>query len=176
AITVEAPAVQVQTIGGDVSGLISGAQVRELPLNGRNFVQLALLMPGVSQVDNFNTKDKGLMTGVDMSVSGGSTMSNVWTVDGTNNNDVGSNRTSLVYPSLDAVAEFKVPGNSYGAEFGQSGGAQINIVTRRGSNEFQGSAYYFGRNDGLNATNYFLERANKEKEPLSVHDFGYTFG
>jgi hypothetical protein len=176
AITVEAAAVQVQTIGGDVSGLISGEQVRDLPLNGRNFVQLVLLMPGVSQVDNFNTKDKGLMTGVDMSVSGGSTMSNVWTVDGTNNNDVGSNRTILIYPSVDAIEEFKIHRNSYGAEFGQSGGAQINIVTRRGANELSGSAYYFGRNDALNATNYFLEQAGKEKEPLSVHDFGYTLG
>jgi Carboxypeptidase regulatory-like domain len=176
AVTVEAAAVQVQTIGGDVSGLISGEQVRDLPLNGRNFVQLALLMPGVSQVDNFNTKDKGLMTGVDMSVSGGSVMSNVWTVDGANNNDVGSNRTILVYPSVDAIEEFKIQRNNYGAEFGQAGGAQINIVTRRGSNDFSGSAYYFGRNDGLNGTNYFLEQAGKAKEPLSVHDFGYTFG
>jgi hypothetical protein len=176
AVTVEAAAQQVQTIGGDVSGLIDGQQVRELPLNGRNFVQLALLMPGVSQIDNFNTKDKGLMTGVDMSVSGGSVMSNVWTVDGANNNDVGSNRTILIYPSVDAIEEFKIHRNSYGAEFGQAGGAQINIVTRRGSNDFTGSLYYFGRNDALNSTNYFLEKAKKEKEQLSVHDFGYTFG
>ena len=175
-VTVEAAAVQVQTIGGDVSGLINGEQVRELPLNGRNFVQLALLMPGVSQVDNFNTKDKGLMTGVDMSVSGGSTMSNVWTVDGANNNDVGSNRTILIYPSVDAIEEFKIHRNSYGAEFGQAGGAQINIVTRSGSNDFSGSVYYFGRQDALNQTNYFLKQAKKEKEPLSVHDFGFTFG
>ncbi|HEX6740086.1 MAG TPA: carboxypeptidase-like regulatory domain-containing protein, partial [Vicinamibacteria bacterium] len=71
-VSVEASAIQVKTIGGEVAGLITGQQVRELPLNGRNFVQLALLMPGVSAVDGFNTKDKGLMTGVDMSVSGGS--------------------------------------------------------------------------------------------------------
>ena len=175
-VSVEASAIQVKTIGGEVAGLITGQQVRELPLNGRNFVQLALLMPGVSTVDNFNTKDKGLMTGVDMSVSGGSVTANLWTVDGANNNDVGSNRTILVYPSVDAIEEFKIHRNSYGAEFGQAAGAQINIVTRGGTNDYHGSAYYFGRNDKLNSTNYFLRKAEKEKEDLSRHDFGYTFG
>ena len=71
-----------------------------------------------------NSRDKGLAGGSDVSVSGGSTTSNVWTVDGANNNDVGSNRTILVYPSVDAIEEFKIQRNNYGAEFGQAGGAQ----------------------------------------------------
>jgi hypothetical protein len=175
-VSVEVSAIQVKTIGGDVSGLVTGEQVRELPLNGRNFVQLTLLMPGVSTPDNFNTKDKGLMSGVDMSVSGSSVSSNLWMVDGVNNNDIGSNRTILVYPSIEAIEEFKVHRNSYGAEFGQAGGAQINLVTRRGTNEFHGSAFYFGRNDSLNSTNYFLKQAGQKKEELSRHDFGWTFG
>jgi hypothetical protein len=62
-VSVEVPAVSVKTIGGDVSGIITGAQVRELPLNGRNFLQLALLMPGVNAIDNVNVKDKGLLGG-----------------------------------------------------------------------------------------------------------------
>ncbi|MGH9360714.1 MAG: carboxypeptidase-like regulatory domain-containing protein, partial [Thermoanaerobaculia bacterium] len=90
-ITVTADAVPVETIGGEVAGLVSGEQVRELPLNGRNFTQLTLLMPGVSAPDNFDTKNKGLMTGSDLSVSGGAVTANLWTVDGANNNDVGSN-------------------------------------------------------------------------------------
>jgi hypothetical protein len=175
-VSVEASSVQVKTIGGDVSGLVSGEQVRELPLNGRNFVQLTLLMPGVSTPDAFNTKDKGLMSGVDMSVSGSSVASNIWMVDGVNNNDVGSNRTILVYPSIEAIEEFKVHRNSYGAEFGQAGGAQINLVTRRGTNDFHGSAFLFGRSDKLNSTNYFLKQAGQEKEDLSRQDFGWTFG
>jgi len=176
-ISVEASAVQVKTMGGDVSGLVTGEQVRELPLNGRNFVQLTLLMPGVSQSETgFNVTDKGLMGGVDLSVSGSSVNANMWTVDGANNNDVGSNRTILVYPSVEAIEEFKIHRNSYGAEFGQASGAQINIVTRRGSNAYQGSVFYFGRNDALNATNYFLKQAGKEKDALDRHDFGWTFG
>jgi hypothetical protein len=175
-VSVEASAVQVKTIGGDVSGLITGAQVRELPLNGRNFLQLATLMPGVSAPDFLNVKDKGLLGGSDLSVSGSSVTANLWTVDGANNNDVGSNRTILVYPSVDAIEEFKILRNSYGAEFGQSAGAQINIVTRGGTNDYHGSLFYSGRNAALDAKNYFLEKANQPKDALNRNDFGGTVG
>jgi hypothetical protein len=175
-VTVEAPAVAVKTVGGDVSGLVTGEQVRELPLNGRNFLQLTTLMPGVSQGDDFNTKDRGLMANIAVSVSGGGTQGNLWTVDGANNNDVGSNGTILVFPSVDAIDEFKIHRNSYGAEFGGSSGSQVNLVTRGGTNEFHGSGYYFGRDDSLASKDYFLEKAGEEKAPLSTKDFGYTFG
>jgi hypothetical protein len=175
-ISVEANTLAIKTVGGEVAGLVTGQQVRELPLNGRNFLQLAMLMPGVSSPDGLNTKDKGLMSGSDMSVSGAASTGNLWTVDGANNNDVGSNRTILVYPSVDAIDEFKIHRNSYGAEYGGASGAQINIVTRGGTNEFHGSAFYFGRRDSLNATNYFLEQANQPKDKLKRNDFGWTFG
>jgi hypothetical protein len=175
-ISVIAESTPVKTIGGDVSGVITGQQIRELPLNGRNFLQLATLMPGVSAPDFLNVKDKGLLGGSDLSISGGGVTSNLWTVDGANNNDVGSNRTILVYPSVDAIEEFKILRNSYGAEFGQSGGAQINIVTRGGTNAFHGSGFYFGRSDKLDATNYFLEKAKQPKDQLKRNDFGWTAG
>lgn len=175
-VTVEAATLQVETVGGEVAGLITGEQVRELPLNGRNFVQLTQIMPGVSTPEGFDTKNKGLLAGVDMSVSGGSATGNLWTVDGANNNDVGSNRTILVYPSVDAIEEFKIHRNSYSAEFGGAGGAQINLVTRSGTNDWKGSVYYFNRDDSLAETNFFLERAGQEKEKLSRDDYGYTLG
>lgn len=175
-VTVEASATPVRVLGGDVSGVVTGEQVRELPLNGRNFLQLATLMPGVSAPDFLNVKDKGLLGGSDLSVSGSDVTANMWTVDGANNNDVGSNRTILVYPSIDAIEEFKILRNSYGPEFGGAGGAQINIVTRGGANEFHGSGFYSGRNDAFNATNYFLEQANQPKEELKRNDFGGAFG
>jgi hypothetical protein len=175
-ITVEASSTPVQLIGGDVSGVITGEQVRQLPLNGRNFLQLATLMPGVSAPDFLNVKDKGLLGGSDLSVSGGDVTANLWTVDGANNNDVGSNRTILVYPSLEAIEEFKILRNSYGPEFGGAGGAQINIVTRGGTNEWRGSLFYSGRHDSLNAKNYFLEKADQPKEELERSDFGGSIG
>src|SRR5688572_14034479 len=175
-VTVEADVLAVKLSGGEISGLITGEQVRELPLNGRNFLQLATLMPGVSAPDFLNVKDKGLLGGSDLSISGGSVTANLWTVDGANNNDVGSNRTILIYPSVDAIEEFKILRNSYGAVYGQSGGAQISIVTRAGTNAFSGGVFYSGRNDSLNAISYFLEKADKEKEELKRHDFGWHFG
>jgi hypothetical protein len=175
-VTVISSSIIVETIGGEVAGLVTGEQVRELPLNGRNFVQLTQLMPGVSSPDGLNTKNKGLLSGVDLSVSGGSATANQWTVDGANNNDVGSNRTILVTPSVDAIEEFKIHRNSYGAEFGGAGGAQINLVTRSGSNQLKGTVYYFMRDDSFNETNFFLEQANQPKEALSFDDYGYTLG
>jgi type 1 fimbria pilin len=175
--SVKALVAPVKTIGGDVSGLITGEQARELPLNGRNFMQLATLMPGVTTPDAFNAKDKGILQGnVTIAVSGGGSAANLWTVDGVNNNDVGSNTHYSVTPSVDIIEEFKVLRNGYGPEFGQAGGAQINIVTRAGTNGFHGSAFYSGRNDALDETNYFLKKAGQEKDQLKRHDFGGTFG
>jgi hypothetical protein len=175
-VTVTSPAMAVQTVGGEVAGLVTGEQVRELPLNGRNFLQLTTLMPGVSAGNDFNTKDRGLMSGISLAVSGSGLSNNMWMVDGANNNDVGSNRTILVFPSVDAIEEFKVHRNSYSAEFGGASGAQVNIVTRSGTNDFHGSGYYFGRNDSLASTDYFLKQAGQPKGPLSINDFGGTIG
>src|SRR5262249_59199523 len=81
-----------------------------------------------------------------------------------------------VCPSVDAIDEFKVHRNSYGAEFGGAAGAQVNIVTRAGTNDYHGSGYYFGRNDALASRDYFLDKADQPKAALSIHDFGGTIG
>src|SRR5450432_2333619 len=99
-VTVEANAVQVETSTGAVGNVVEGNQVRELPMNGRSFAELTQLQPGVSAQNNFSSKNKGLMAGVDFSVNGNQTTSNLFLVDGVNDNDIGSNRTILVYPSL----------------------------------------------------------------------------
>jgi len=175
-VSVEASALQVETSTGAVGNVVDGTQVRELPLNGRSFVQLTQLMPGVSPQANFDSKHKGLEAGVDFSVNGNSTTGNIFLVDGVNNNDIGSNRTILVYPSIDSIQEFKMLRNSYGPEYGQAMGAVINIVTRGGSNNFHGSAFYFGRNDALNATDYFNNLNKIPKDKLRRNDWGYTIG
>ncbi len=175
-VNVEVAAVAVKTVGAEIAGVMTGEQVRELPLNGRNFVQLTLLQPGVTAQQGLNTVDKGLGGAADVSVSGGSTTANLWLVDGANNNDVGSNRTILVYPSVDAIEEFKIQRNNYGAEFGQAGGAQVNLVTRSGTNEFHGSGYYYARRDSWNSPDYFLEQAGQPAAPLHWDDYGGTFG
>src|SRR6185437_15267404 len=107
---------QVQTTSAALGEVVTGTQVRELPLAGENFVGLTQLSPGVSASQDFNGSDKGLEGGVNFSVNGNPYTNNLFLVDGVNNNDVGSNRTILIYPSVDTIAEFKMIRNSYGPE------------------------------------------------------------
>lgn len=172
-VTVEASDIQVQTTTADVGAVIEGTQVRELPLNGRNFMALTQLQPGVSANNGFNTKDKGLQGGADFSVNGNPSTNNLFLVDGVNNNDVGSNRTILIYPSVDAVAEFKMLTNSYGPEYGQASGAIISITTRSGQNQFHGGLFYEGRNDKVNANSFANNATGFPKPPLRRNDYGY---
>ncbi len=175
-VEITADAIQVETQTGAVGEVVSGEQVRELPLNGRSFVQLTQLQPGVAPSTNQNNISKGLFGGVDFSVNGNSAQSNLFLTDGANNNDTGSNRTILLFPSIEAIAEFKTLRNSYGPEYGQAAGAVISIVTRGGSNEFHGSAYYFGRNDALNAQEFFSKSTGGVKDKLRRHDYGFSIG
>jgi len=185
-VTVEAKAVLLNTENGEVGGVMESEQVSQLPLNGRNFIELTTLMPGVAVGGGFDNKNKGLLAGVDISFSGAPANANQWQVNGSNNNDEGSQRTILVYPSVDAIQEFKILRNSYGPEYGGAGGAQINLVTKAGGNGFHGDAYYYGRNDKLDAANFFLgqQKANcvvgdpicGKKNYLRRNDYGYTIG
>jgi len=175
-VNITAEVVQIETQTGTVGEIVSGEQVRELPLNGRSFVQLTQLQPGVSAANNFDSKSKGLFGGVDFSVNGNSGQANLFLTDGANNNDTGSNRTILLFPSIEAIAEFKSLRNSYGPEYGQAAGAIISIVTRGGSNDFHGSLFYFGRNDVLNSTEYFANLNGTGKNALRRNDYGFSLG
>jgi hypothetical protein len=175
-VTVEASDVQVQTASADVGAVIEGTQVRELPLNGRNFMALTQLQPGVSANNQFDSKDKGLQGGSDFSVNGNPSTNNLFLIDGVNNNDVGSNRTILIYPSVDSIAEFKMLTNSYGPEYGQASGAIVSITTRSGGNQFHGGLFYEGRNDALNAAGYIADLDKLPKPSLRRNDWGYFVG
>src|SRR5258705_2005549 len=176
-VTVSSDSAPVETRSGDVSSLISEKQVTELPLNGRNYSQLALMVPGVSPGTgtSFAARGTGLDGGVDMSVNGNGSNQNLWTVDGVNNMDVGSNRTLLVFPSIDSIQEFRVERNSFSAEYGQAQGAVINLITKGGSNSFHGAGFEFLRGDWLNANNFFLNKANQPKAYLKYNNFGGNF-
>lgn len=175
-VTVEASTVHVETSTGAVGNVVEGNEVRELPLNGNNFVELTQLMPGVSPLSQFNTVKKGLEGGVDFSVNGNNNTGNLFLVDGVNNNDVGSNRTILIYPSLQAIDEFKILRNSYGPEYGQAAGAVISIVTRGGTNSFHGGVFYDGRNTALNAADYFNNLHGIPKDVIKRNDYGFNVG
>jgi len=99
----------------------------------------------------------------------------MWTVDGVNNMDVGSNETLLVFPSVDAIQEFRVERNSYGVEFGQAQGAVVNVITKGGGNQFHGTGWEFFRNDALNANDFFLNAAGQPKPNLRYNNYGFNF-
>jgi hypothetical protein len=176
-VTVTGQSEQVETRSGEVSSLIGEKQVTELPLDGRNYAQLALMVPGVSPAGggSFATRGTGLDSHVDVSINGNGSNQNLWTVDGVNNMDVGSNATLLVFPSVDSIQEFRVERNSFSAEFGQAQGAVINLITKGGSNQFHGALFEFLRNDALDANDFFLNSANQPKNPLRYNNFGGNF-
>lgn len=173
-VTITGEAAQVDTTGGKVSSLVSEKQVTELPLNGRNYAALVTMIPGVSTAGSFAARGTGLDSNVDMAVNGNQSNANLWTVDGVNNMDVGSNATLLVFPSVDAIQEFRVERNSFSAEYGQAQGAVINLITKGGGNQFHGAAFEFLRNDALNATDFFLNSANQPKQKLRYNNFGFN--
>src|SRR6266851_1094881 len=180
-VTISSDSAPVETRSGEVSSLISEKQVTELPLNGRNYAQLALMVPGVSPVTQagaggaFGTGGTGLDSHVDMSVNGNQSNANMWTVDGVNNMDVGSNATLLVFPSIDSIQEFRVERNSFSAEYGQAQGAVINLVTKGGSNEFHGGGFEFFRSDRFNSIDFFLNKASQPKAKLKYNNYGFNF-
>jgi Carboxypeptidase regulatory-like domain len=173
-VVVEANPVEVQTNSASLGYIVQGTQVRELPLNGENFVQLTQLSPGVSPANTFNGVDKGLAGGVDFSVNGNPYTNNLFLVDGVNNNDVGSNRTILVYPAIDTISEFKMLTNAYGPEYGQASGSIISITTKSGTNQWHGGVFYAGRNAALDANDWFSNHNDTGKAPLVRNDWGYN--
>src|SRR5713226_2981263 len=173
-VEVVAGANQVELANAELSGTIAGSQITDLPLNGRSFAQLVTMVPGVEVDGGFSYDKKGVNGGGDLSIGGGPSNATLWLVDGANNVDVGSNRTLLIYPSLDSIEEFKIERNSYSAQFGGAGGGVITIVTKSGTNAFHGSAYYFGRNDLLDSKDTVLKAFNPKakKDSIRRNDFG----
>lgn len=174
-VTVTASTVPIQTASAAQNTTITGTQIRELQLNNRNFEQLLALQPGVSN----NLPDQvafGITNTDAISVNGARNSANNWTVDGADVNDSGSNQTLLNVPSVDALAEFTVERSTYDAQYGRSGGGQVNVVTKSGTSEFHGGAYEFFRNNVLDANEWFNKRAGGKRPPFRYNDFGYTAG
>ncbi len=190
-VTVEADAVAVNLSTPTASTTINGDQVRELSVNNRNFIQLITLAPGVSnnladQVYVGTTNPEGQANTVQISVNGARSSQNTFTVDGADITDRGSNLTIQAYPSIDSIGEFKVLRSLYPAESGRSGGGQVNVVTRSGTDKFHGSLFEFVRNERLNANSFFNnQRApvglNKKgtkakRPPFRYNNYGFTVG
>lgn len=144
----------VNTTSGEVARVIDGAQVRELALNGRNYLQLTTLIPGAPLL---NDDQLGLMTSLSTSqpINGNRGNANNLTVDGGFNLDSGSNASQINNVGIDFIQEVKIQTSNFSAEYGRNSGASINVITKSGGNQFHGSAFEFLRNDQLDANNFF---------------------
>jgi len=170
---------QVETQSSELAGTVTGKQITQLELNGRNFTSLVTLVPGVSNQTGSDEPQVGINGSVAFSMNGGRTEYNNWELDGGDNMDNGSNGTLNVYPSVDAIAEFKVLTSNYGAQYGRNGSGTVEVETKGGTRAFHGDAYEFVRNDTFNALNYTdmaSHGGNGEAAPYKKNDFGYTIG
>jgi hypothetical protein len=171
-VTVNAEQLAVDTDSPSVGQVISGNQITDMPLNGRQFTDLLFLTPGAVQSSGeqgqyrFNEGDA-------ISVGGGNSDSNGYTVDGATILDT-SYDTPMYEPSIDSIQEFKVQTKTYSAEYGFSAN-QVNLSTKSGSNQFHGSAFEFLRNNDLDARTYF-NYAPQPVAPFKQNEFGYSLG
>lgn len=178
-LSVTSSAPLVSSENASVGQVIAQSQIQDLPLNGRSFYSLVLLAPGTTP-----TMPRSFIAGSHpipgqlsvpaFYVAGAREKSNGYLVDGVDSQDPHFQTPSL-FPSVDAIQEFKLQTNSYSAEYGHYA-AQVNVATRSGANDIHGSAYEFLRNDVLDATNFFSNLTGQGKTPLRYNQFGATLG
>ena len=182
-VEVIAEVPDVQLTSSDISAVVNGTTVRELPLNGRSWTDLAALQPGVSTIQtqpSFATgSDRGNRGfGQQIAISGARPQQNNYRLDGVSLNDYANGAPGSVLGGnlgVDAIQEFSVLTSNYSAEYGKTSGGVVNAITRSGTNEFHGSAYEFLRNSALDAKNYF-ESASASKAPFRRNQFGGDVG
>jgi hypothetical protein len=180
-VTTEAPAVQVTS--SDISATVNATTVRELPLNGRSWTDLAALQPGVETIQTQPTFTTGADRGnrgfgQQLTISGARPQQNNYRLDGISLNDYANGAPGSVLGGnlgVDAIQEFSVLTSNYSAEYGKTSGGVVNAITRSGTNGFHGSAYEFLRNSALDARNFF-EDPTVRKAPFKRNQFGGAVG
>jgi len=182
-VTVSGDVPIVESASSNISDVVAGRQITELPLNGRNFTQLATLVPGVTrglpsgqgtgagnQAETFRYSNTG---GASLSVNGLRPQNNNFLLDGVDNNESLVN-TIIFFPPAEAIQEFRVDTSVAPAEFGRAGGGVVNTSFKSGSNDIHGTGFYFLRNDNLDAKPYFT--GDTPKAEFKRHQFGASVG
>jgi hypothetical protein len=172
-VTVTAEAVTVNTASGERAGTLTGEQLDQIALRGRDIFDAVSLMPGV--VDTSDGRDSPAPTSISgIYILGGRNDSKNMTVDGVTNLDTGSNTTVHSMPSMDSVAEIKVLMSAYSAENGRNP-SSINVITRGGQKQFHGAAAWYFRNEDMNANDYFANSAGRPKAKARYNIGSYMF-
>ncbi|MGA3167789.1 MAG: carboxypeptidase-like regulatory domain-containing protein [Terriglobia bacterium] len=175
-VTVTGNLPRVQTETAAISDVVTGRQIDKLELNGRNFVTLALLVPGAAPANGLDTSHVGVAGNNNISFNGSRTQYNNWEIDGGNNTDEGSAGTFNTYPNLDTIAEFRISTSNYGADMGKHAGATIEVATKSGTKDFHGNLSEYNRNNAVAASPFFANRVNQKIPFLNQNEYGYTFG
>src|SRR3979490_1018642 len=181
-VQTEAPDVQLAT--SDISAVVNATTVRELPLNGRSWTDLATLQPGVNRIEtqpDFSAgTDRGNRGfGQQLTISGARPQQNNYRLDGVSLNDYPNGAPGSVLGGslgVDAIEEFSVITSNYSAEYGKTSGGVVNAITRSGTNQLHGSGYEFVRNSALDAANFFENAGGVPKAPFKRNQFGGTIG
>jgi len=176
-VEVTAEAALLQTENASLSQVMASRSVQELPLNGRNVLNLVQLVPGVvpQGSSDGNLTGKNVFAAGNYAIGGGTANQSASYFDGVPVNCTYGNIVALV-PSQDAVAEFRVQTNNLSAEYGRYTGGVVNMASKSGSNEFHGSAYEFFRNKVLNASDFFANKTGAGKPPFAQNQFGVNIG
>ncbi|MGH9935308.1 MAG: carboxypeptidase regulatory-like domain-containing protein [Blastocatellia bacterium] len=170
-------APMLETGSSSLGEVVNSRTIESLPLNGRNVMQLVALTPGISTTPGYRTSTigSGAIPSNGFSANGGRNVANEIMVDGSPQVVMGFNQPAYV-PNPDATQEFKVQTNGLSAEYGRTGGAVVNLVTRSGTNGFHGALWEFVRNDLFDANNFFDNLNNRDKAAFRFNQFGGTAG
>jgi hypothetical protein len=178
-VTIRAETPLVQTSSSELGTTVEEEQIKTLPLNGRNFVSLTRAVPGVLRgIPGSNIDGAGSLAwraSASFSANGQRARDNNYLLDGVDNNETWL-QTVVIFPSVDALDEFKLQTSTYSAEFGRSTGGVVNLQIKSGTKRFSGSAFEFHRNDALDANNFFNNAAGRPKPEFKQNQFGFTLG
>lgn len=173
-VLVTAETVALQLESGERSQTVNAKVMENIAINGRSYLPLAALTPGITTVPDLQTAGH---SGIgSMSANGGRENQNNLTLDGVGNVDTGNNGDQLATVSLDSVQEFRILTSNYQSEYGRSSSAQISVVTKSGSSDFHGTGYLYHRHEGLNANNWKNNRDGLQRKKQRYNDAGYTIG
>lgn len=173
-VEVSAAAVALKTESAERSDVLVTKQLENVAVNGRSYLALAALTPGVVSTGNFQTAGTGGLGNI--SANGARMNQNQLTLNGISNVDTGNNGDQLATISLDSVQEYRILTGVYQAEFGRSSGAQISVVSKSGTTSFHGSGYYYRRHDSMNANDWLSNRDGRPRKLYRFNNPGYTIG
>ncbi len=174
-VTVTSEGAPVELSSGEKSGVISGDELDQLALRGRDFLDVLRLLPGVVDT-NEGREAPGPDSVRSIFINGARENQKNLTVDGVTNLDTGSNSTTHTAPNIDMIAEVKVLTSNYQAEFGRNTGGTITVITRGGTQQYHGTAYWFHRHESFSANNFFNNRNGVGRPPYRYNTGGWSLG